>query len=374
LAGCSRRAPDEDPHTSLFSIDIIRVPLASPESARIVSAPRLFVDSAGNAAGLWNGGRHGPGTQSTGQTNACHDITVFPAIGLAAGACQGNGILIDIADPANPKRLAEVSDPNFAYWHSATFSNDGTKVIFADEWGAGLLPHCRDTDPGMWGADAIFTRTDSHLTLTGYYKLPAAEGPTKNCTAHNGSLIPVPGRDIMAQAWFQGGISVVDFTNPGHPVEIAYFDRGPLDSAKLLFGGQWSAYWYNGHLYGSEINRGLDVLDLEPSAFLTRNEIEAARSVRMDRFNPQNQPRIVWPPTFTLVRAYLDQLGRDAGLAAAARQRVVAELDRAEPAHGAARRRALTQAADDLDKLLAAAPDTARVHAATVVIRQLAKM
>jgi hypothetical protein len=373
LAGCSRRSPAEDPHSSLFSIDIVRVPLASPESARIVSAPRLFVDSAANVAGLWNGGRHGPGTQVTAQTNACHDITAFPPLGIAAGACQGNGLLLDIHDPVHPKRLTEVSDPNFAYWHSATFSNDGSKVVFTDEWGGGLQPHCRDSDPGMWGADAIFTVSNGRLAEVGYYKLPTGESPLKNCTAHNGSLIPVPGRDILAQAWFQGGISIVDFTNPGHPIEIAFFDRGALDSTKLKFGGQWAGYWYNGHLYGSEINRGLDVLTLEPSVFLTRNEIEAAESVRMDRFNPQSQPRFMWPPSFAVVRAYLDQMARTGGMRAPARSRIAGILTRAETLHGAQRQRALMGAAQDLDSELAHAADTARVRAAAAVVREMAR-
>ena len=234
LEGCSNRRPEEDPNTSLFRIDVIRVPVARPQDARIVSNPRIFADASGAVAGLWKGGTHGEGTQNTAETDQCHDITVYPELGLAGGACSGNGLLLDIRDPANPKRIAEVSDPNFAYWHSATFSNDGRKVLFTDEWGGGTAPRCQATDRPEWGANAIFTLTaDRKLTPAGYYKLPAPQTATENCVAHNGSLVPVPGRDIMVQAWYQGGISVFDFTDPKKPVEIAFFDRGPLSATQF---------------------------------------------------------------------------------------------------------------------------------------------
>ena len=252
LAGCSAKGPQEDPNTSYFRIEVIKVPLADPGQARVVSTPRIFANrETGAIGGLWQGGTHGPGTQQTAQTNQCHDITVYPELGLAAGACAGNGILLDIHDPANPVRVGEVSDPNFAYWHSATFSNDGSKVLFSDEWGGGVQARCRPTDQREWGADAIFTLADRRMQLAGYYKLPAPQGDVENCVAHNGSLIPVPGRTIMAQAWYQGGVSVFDFTDPTHPVEIAYFDRGPMSAERLVLGGYWSAYWYNGSIYGS---------------------------------------------------------------------------------------------------------------------------
>src|SRR5256885_2053521 len=316
LAGCSKAAPDVDPNTSLFRIEVIKVPLAAPQDAKVISTPRIFADSAGHIAGLWKGGTHGEGTQSTSETNQCHDITVYTAMGLAAGACSGNGILLDIRDPANPKRIADVTDPNFAYWHSATFSNDAKKVLFSDEWGGGMAPRCRSTDRPTWGADAIFTRSGNNLTTAGYYKLPVAQTEQENCVAHNGSLIPVPGRDIMAQGWYQGGVSVFDFTDPAHAKEIAFFDRGPMDSTKLILGGDWGTYWYNGHIYASEIDRGLDVLDLKPSDQLSQNEIDAAKLVRFETFNPQNQPKFVWPASYVVARAYLDQLVRDKGIAA----------------------------------------------------------
>ena len=232
-------------------------------------------------------------------TNQCHDITVYSAIGLAAGACSGNGILLDIKDPVNPKRLDAVNDPNYAYWHSASFSNDGKKVVFTDEWGGGLGARCRANDPNKWGADAIFNLKDNKLSFASYYKLPAAQGDSENCVAHNGSLIPVPGRDIKVQAWYQGGISVMDFTDAEHPVEIAYFDRGPIDPNMLVLGGDWSAYWYNGHIYASEIARGLDIFELTPTKFLTQNEIDAAKTVRVAEFNVQNQERIEWPRSWS---------------------------------------------------------------------------
>src|SRR6185437_11260084 len=231
--GCSSADPSVYPNTSLFSIDVIQVPLAAPDEARIIATPRVFADArTGALDGLWKGGSHGTGTQSTEATDACHDVTAYPAIGLAAGACGGNGILLNIADPAHPVRVAAVTDPNFAYWHSATFSNDGTKVVFTDEWGGGIQPHCRATDPKNWGGDAIFSLAHEQLTFASYYKMPAPQPTTKNCVAHNGSLIPVPGRDIEVQAWYQGGLSVMDFTDPAHPREIAYFDRGPVDSTR----------------------------------------------------------------------------------------------------------------------------------------------
>ena len=324
LEGCSNEAPDKDPNTSLFRIDVIKVPLAAPQDAKIVSSPRGFMDARSGALnGLNNGGSHGEAKVS--DTNQCHDITVDSSLGLAAGACSGNGILLDIKDPVHPKRVDAVNDPNYSYWHSATFSNDGSKVVFTDEWGGGLQPRCRATDPIKWGADAIFTLKDDHLSLASYYKMPAAQSSTENCVAHNGSLIPIPGRDIEVQAWYQGGISVMDFTDPAHPYEIAYFDRGPIDPKTLILGGYWSTYWYNGYIYGSEIARGLDVFKLVPSKFLTQHEIDAANLVQFKELNVQNQPRITWPEQLTVARAYLDQLQRSKALPA----EKIAALDKA---------------------------------------------
>jgi hypothetical protein len=317
LVGCSGKAPNEDPNSSLFSIDVIEVPLAEPSKARIVNQPRIFASAEGNLAGLWAGGDHGPNTQRTSVTNQCHDITVYAEIGLAAGACSGNGILMDIRDPRNPKRLDYVSDKGFAYWHSATFNNDGTKVLFTDEWGGGGQPRCRAVDPLTWGADAIYDIVDGKMIHKGYFKLPAAQSEQENCVAHNGSLIPVPGRDIMVQAWYQGGLSVFDFTDSANPKEIAYFDRGPINGEAMLSGGYWSTYWYNGNLYGAEMARGIDVFRLKPSELLSQNEIDAATQFRLNEFNSQNQPKVVWEPTAAVAKAYMDQLSRTKSVTAA---------------------------------------------------------
>jgi hypothetical protein len=317
LAGCSGETPDKDPNTALFRIEVIKVPVAHPEEAKVVSSPRVFIDPRSGALnGLNNGGSHDKGAEKPADTNQCHDITVYSAIGLAAGACSGNGILLNIKDPANPKRVDAVNDPNYSYWHSATFSNDGTKVVFTDEWGGGLGARCRATDPNKWGADAIFNLKDDKLSMAAYYKMPAAQSDTENCVAHNGSLIPVPGRDIEVQAWYQGGVSVMDFTDAAHPMEIAYFDRGPIDEKTLVLGGFWSAYWYNGAIYGSEIARGLDVFELTPSKFLTQNEIDAAKAVKVNELNVQNQQKIEWPAQLVVAKAYLDQLARSQALPA----------------------------------------------------------
>ena len=316
LAGCSGEKPDKDPNTALFRIDVIQVPVAAPETAKVVSSPRLFMDArTGALNGLNNGGSHGKGNQTPEDTDQCHDITVYSAIGMAAGACSGNGILLDVRDPVHPKRLDAVNDPNYSYWHSASFSNDGNKVVFTDEWGGGLGARCRPNDPNKWGADAIFRLKDEKLTFANYYKMPAAQGDTENCVAHNGSLVPVPGRDIEVQGWYQGGVSVMDFTDPLHPFEVAYFDRGPIDPKMLVLGGEWSAYWYNGHIYGSEIARGLDVFELTPTKFLSQNEIDAARTVRVSELNVQNQQKLAWPAELVVAKAYLDQLERSGALA-----------------------------------------------------------
>ena len=317
LAGCSGDEPEKDPNTSLFRIDVIKVPVADPKEAKIVSSPRVFVDPRSGALnGLNNGGSHDKGAEKPKDTNQCHDITVYSAIGLAAGACSGNGLLLDIRDPVHPKRVDAVNDPNYSYWHSASFSNDGSKVVFTDEWGGGLGARCRATDPNKWGADAIFNLKDDKLSLASYYKMPAAQTDTENCVAHNGSLVPIPGRDVEVQSWYQGGISVMDFTDAAHPYEIAYFDRGPIDEKTVVLGGEWSAYWYNGYIYGSEIARGLDVLKLEPSKFLTQNEIDAAALVQVNELNVQNQQKITWPAQLTVARAYVDQLERSQALPA----------------------------------------------------------
>jgi hypothetical protein len=379
LAGCSGEKPDKDPNTALFRIEVIKVPLAAPQNARVVSSPRLFMDSrTGVLNALSNGGTHGKdGPEKPSDTDQCHDITVYSALGLAAGACSGNGILLDISDPANPKRLDAVNDPNYAYWHSASFSNDGKKVVFTDEWGGGLGARCRANDPNKWGADAIFHLQDNKLKFASYYKLPAAQGDSENCVAHNGSLVPVPGRDIKVQAWYQGGISIMDFTDAEHPVEIAYFDRGPIDPNMLVLGGDWSAYWYNGHIYGSEIARGLDIFELMPTKLLTQNEIDAAKTVRVSGLNVQNQEKIEWPRKLVIAKAYIDQLERSQALPADRIGTLREAIKTAETARlsrsAVAKLRSLAPSVDQDAGATSNAADAARLHAVAEIFRSPAR-
>jgi hypothetical protein len=381
LAGCSGKDPKDDPNTSLFSIDVIEVPVTAPERSRIVNQPRIFADAAtGALGGLWQGGNHGPGTQTSRITRQCHDITVFPEVGLAAGACAGNGLLLDISDPVHPVRLDAVTDKSFAYWHSATFNSDGSRVIFTDEWGGGTRPRCRSTDPVTWGADAVFDIVDRKLVFAGYYKMPAPQSELENCVAHNGSLIPVPGRDIMVQGWYQGGISVFDFSDPAHPIEIAFFDRGPLDDKALILGGYWSAYWYNGHIYGSEIARGIDVFTLTPSEFLSKNEIEAARLAGSPELNVQHQRRVTWPPSSVVALAYVDQLARSRAIQPASADAIRATLERADRIRNARQRGAAGVLSQldalaiqvDRDAQAASGRDAARLQALATALRRRA--
>ena len=315
MEGCFDEAPG-DLRTALFRIDVVEIPIDDPASARIVHSPAVFADPEQDTlAGLWRGGDHGDETQDTYITDQCHDITVFPDANLAAGACSGNGILFDITDPLDPQRIDAVVDSGFAYWHSATFSNDGTKVLFTDEWGGGNWPRCRAYDPLNWGANAIYDIVDGKLEFQSYYKMSAPQVDVENCVAHNGSIVPVPGRDIFVQSWYQGGISVIDFTDSANPIEIAYFDRGPIDAERLVVGGFWSSYWYKGKIYGTEIIRGIDVLTLLPSEYLSENELAAANlAIQRDVFNPQTQYRINWPAEPVVALAYLDQLDRTGAL------------------------------------------------------------
>jgi hypothetical protein len=441
LPGCVRERPEQNPQSALFRIEVIKVPLARPEQAAIVSSPRIFTGLAAPprhgeapediaareravAETRAKGGftarvrgteqivpqyivtplldsivkaRGGTGAPTAADSaalrpaiqgiidrmigppqprtgpNQCHDITVYPEIGLAGGACEGYGLLLDIRDPVNPVRIAEVADSNFAYWHSATFNNDGTKILFSDEWGGGGSPKCRPTDKKEWGANAIFTiESRRQMRFQSYYKLPAPQTTLENCVAHNGSLIPIPGRDVMVQGWYQGGISVFDWTDAKNPTEIAFFDRGPVDSTRMGSAGSWSAYWYNGAIISSEISRGLDVMELTPSAFLSQNEIDAAKTVRQDYFNAQGQPKFVWPPSFALARAYVDQLERSNCLGRARVAAVRQELASAEQASGAQRRDALTRIATQLDGDARTSCDAPRVQKLQAAVRDLA--
>ncbi len=398
LPGCSAAALENDPNTARFRIEVIQVPLADPAKAHIVSSPRIFqdlgpaprhsepvdpsrparqganrpavvvdsetVEVARPAGGAGGGARGGP--------EQCHDITAYPAIGLAGGACRGYGILLDIRNPANPVRVSAVSDSNFAAWHSVTFNNDGSKVLFSDEWGGGTAPRCRATDKMEWGADAIFTLSNGQMTFKKYWKMPAAQTNQENCVAHNGSLIPIPGRDVMVQGWYQGGVSVFDWTDASHPFEIAFHDRGPMDSTKLTSAGSWSAYWYNGVIVSSEISRGLDIFELIPSPHLSHNELDAAKTVKLAYLNAQGQPQYSFPPSFALSRAYLDQLERSRGLSPEGLSSARSALTAAERLAPGSRREPLTTLAASLITSARTAPDSPKVSMLANSVRDLA--
>ena len=404
LPGC-KDGPIDDPDTSRFRLEVIKVPLAAPQTAAIVSSPRIFyglappprrvepgrggagrgADAAatgaagagaagaapGAAAGTGRGGGGGGGRGNTGP-NQCHDITVYPEIGLAGGACGGYGLLLDIKDVANPKRIDQAADINMSFWHSATFSNDGTKILFSDEWGGGSQPRCRETDKLEWGANALFTIDNGKMNFKSYYKIPAAQTSFENCVAHNGSLIPVPGREVMVQGWYQGGISVFDWTDPSKPQEIAYFDRGPLDGTRLITAGSWSVYWYNGMIVSSEIQRGLDIFELLPSGLISKNEIDAAKTVRFDFLNAQEQRKLVWPPSFARTRAYLDQLERSKGLAEATISTARAQLAAAEKLSGGARQQALKKLGAQLNTAASGAENPAKARLLSSSVAELA--
>ena len=404
LPGC-KDGPIDDPDTSRFRLEVIKVPLAAPQTAAIVSSPRIFyglappprrvepgrggagrggdaaatgaagAGAAGAAPGVAEGaGRGGGGGGGRGNTgpNQCHDITVYPEIGLAGGACGGYGLLLDIKDVANPKRIDQAADINMSFWHSATFSNDGTKILFSDEWGGGSQPRCRDTDKLEWGANALFTIDNGKMNFKSYYKIPAAQTSFENCVAHNGSLVPIPGREVMVQGWYQGGISVFDWTDPSKPQEIAYFDRGPLDGTRLITAGSWSVYWYNGMIVSSEIQRGLDIFELLPSGLLSKNEIDAAKTVRFDFLNAQEQRKLVWPPSFAKARAYLDQLERSKGLAAATISTARTQLAAAEKLSGGARQQALKKLGSQLNAAASGASDPGKVRLFSSSVAELA--
>jgi hypothetical protein len=398
VPGCMDGGID-DPNSARFRLEVIKVPLRTPDQAAIVSSPRVFNDlpvpphsadrdasdtrdreaaaaargipPGGDAAGGRGGRGRGPAPAPTGP-NQCHDITVYPELGLAGGACAGLGLLLDIHDPVHPVRLDAVADANMSFWHSATFNNDGTKVLFTDEWGGGGQPRCRATDKMEWGADALFTIEDKKLKFHSYYKLPAAQTAQENCVAHNGSLIPIPGRDIMVQSWYQGGLSIFDWTDIDHPKEIAYFDRGPVDATRMAMGGSWSAYWYNGVIVSSEIARGLDIYELVPNGLITENEIAAAKTVKMPYINPQDQQKMIWSPSFALARAYLDQLVRSNGLSTDAIAAARTTLANAERGSGAQRATALTQLASRLTAATGASSDQAKVGMLAKTVTELA--
>ncbi len=380
LPGCSGLAPDEDPNSALFRIEVIRVPLADPSKAAIVSSPRIFNDLGPAPQRATPPQPPRPATPDrparpprprTGPTQ-CHDITVYPEVGLAGGACGGYGLLLDISDPANPRRLDAVADTNFSFWHSATFSNDGKAVLFTDEWGGGRAPRCRDTDKYEWGGNALFTIENGKMNFKSYYKMPSVQTEWENCVAHNGSPIPIPGREVMVQGWYQGGISIFDWTDPSNPHEIAFHDRGPLKDGELPSAGSWSVYWYNGVIVNSEIARGLDIFELAPSPYLSQNEIDAAKTVIWDELNPQQQQQMVWPPSFPKARSFVDQLERSKGLSAARIAAVRAALTQAEGMSGSARGTALNRLAGQIDGDVGGSSNQGKVRMLAAAVRELA--
>jgi hypothetical protein len=374
LAGCAEGTVAENPNTSQYRIDIIRVPLDNPEQAEVAGFARIFEDlpRSPGRAGVAADEAEETGRRAGGP-RGCHDLTSYPAFNLVAGSCGSFGILLDAKNPEKPVRLDAKSDLNFSLWHTAVFSNDAETVVFTDEWGGGTSPRCRITDPLRLGGNTILSIEDGRMTQHGYFKMLAAQTETENCVSHNGGLIPVPGRDIMVQGWYQGGVNVFDFTDPQNPIEIAYFDRGPVSDEDLVVGGSWGAYWYNGYIYSSELSRGLDVLEMVPSEFLSQNEIDAAKLVVMDEYNPQSQPRLEWPAAFPVVRSYLDQLARNDGLPAARTAAIAGALDSAERANGAARRDQLNQLATQLDADAGSSSDAERVRAMAGEVRRLAE-
>ncbi len=375
MAECSTGTVAENPNTAQYRVDIIRVPLNDPQQSAVAGYARIFegLGRSPGRAGVAADPDVQPGDRAYGPTG-CHDLTSYPEHNLVAGSCGSFGILLDTTDPANPTRLDAISDLNFSLWHTAVFSNDASKVVFTDEWGGGTAPRCRATDPYELGGNTVLgIGENGELTQHAYFKLPAAQTETENCVSHNGGLVPVPGRDIMVQGWYQGGVNVFDFTDPENPIEIAYFDRGPISDDELVVGGSWGAYWYNGHIYSSELHRGIDVLELLPSEHLTQNELDAAKLVVMQEYNPQSQPQLVWPAAFSVARAYLDQLARNDGLPADQRQAVAAALDTAEHANGNgdAMRHQLTRIASELESAAATAGDGERVRELARVVREL---
>ena len=417
LPGCFDGGVD-DPKSARFRIEVIKVPLAAPQKAAIASSPRFFgglappprriepaaqggrggapgladpaaaaaagapgapgaAGAPAGAAGAVAGGAppagRGPAGPPTGP-NQCHDITVYPDIGFAGGACGGYGLLLNIREVTNPFRVDEVADINMSFWHSATFSNDGTKVLFTDEWGGGGQPRCRDTDKPEWGANALFAIEKGKMVFKSYYKLPAPQTSLENCVAHNGSLIPIPGREVMVQGWYQGGISVFDWTDPAKPFEVAFFDRGPVDGTRMVSGGSWSVYWYNGLIVNSEIARGLDIYELLPTGLITQNEIDAAKTVRFDYLNAQEQRKFVWPASFAKARAYLDQLERSKGLDAARISATRTDLASAEKLSGGQRQQALKKIASQLNGEAAKSSDQAKVRLLSGAVTELVSM
>ncbi len=399
MPGCKLGTDPADESNSMFRLDVIKVDLRAPEKAEVVTGARIFtgLGAAPRAAG--RPARMRPRTAGdtssvqipTGPWN-CHDVTAYPEAKLLAGACASYGLLVDISNPEKPVRIDAKADTNFSLWHTAVFSNDGKKVVFTDEWGGGTSPMCQANSMMEMGGNTILT-VDARKKFTqhAYFKIPTAQTAQENCVSHNGGLIPIPGRDVMVQGWYQGGVSVMDFTDADHPTELAYFDRGPVDpppgadvpvtpppaggrpGQRGTIAGSWGAYYWNGLVYSSEIDRGFDIFELEPSDQISKNELEAAKLVRFTQYNPQSQPKIVWPAAFPVVRSYLDQLVRNQGLSSDRTTAIGHAIDAAEAKQGKERRDALNALAKQVDKDVAGAKDGPRVKMMADAIKDLAK-
>ena len=418
LAGCKNGDDPADSTNSLYQLDIIKVPLDHPEQAAVIPGARIFtgLDAASECKTLCapadtrrppraaRGGAPGdsanPVPVRTGPRN-CHDVTAYPAMHLLAAACSSHSIMVDISNPEKPVRLSAITDTNnFQGRHTAGFSNDGKKIIMTDEWGGGTGPMCQAGSIMELGGNTIISLSQDakKQTQRAYFKLPAAQSAEENCVSHNGGIIPVPGRDLYVQGWYQGGVDIMDFTDANHPTEIGYFDRGsidpppPSDTARGVelpgavaagrggaaarsrgtIGGSWGAYYWNGMIYSSELDRGFDIFELTPSARLSANEIAAAKLVTLKEFNPQSQPKYVWPAAFPVVRSYLDQLVRNDGLSSDKTSAIAKSLDAAEKQSGAARGTALTALAKQVDGFASGAKDAARVRMLSGEIKRLA--
>lgn len=408
LAGCRNGTNPDDPANSLYQLDIIKVDLDHPEKAEVIPGARIFsgldgasecrrycvpVDPRRQAARGARAAAAPEGEAMPDGPRNCHDVTAYPEVGLLAASCSTHSILVDIKNPEKPFRISALADTNnYQGRHTAAFSNDGKKLIQTDEWGGGTGPMCQASSMIELGGNTVISLDGTKKqTQRAYFKLPSAQAAEENCVSHNGGIIPVPGRDLYVQGWYQGGVSIMDFTNADSAYEVGYFDRGsidppgPVDMPKAAaaaatnqrgggrtIGGSWGAYYWNGLVFSSELDRGMDIMELTPSAELTANEIAAAKLVTFTEYNPQSQPKMVWPAAFVVVRSYLDQLVRGQGLAAARTSAIDAALTAAEAKTGAARKAALTALAAQVTKDATGAKDGARVRTMAGEIRRLA--
>ncbi|MBL0940374.1 MAG: hypothetical protein IBJ03_15875 [Gemmatimonadaceae bacterium] len=401
MPGCKNGNDPKDPTNSLYQLDIVKVYLNAPEKSVVIPGARIFNDlgGAGECARYClppnpnRGTRPQPAENMPEGPRNCHDVTAYPEMNMLLASCSTHSILVDIKNPEKPFRINAMMDTNnFQGRHTAAFSNDAKKLIQTEEWGGGTGPMCQASSMQQLGGNTIISLdAQKRQTQRAYFKLPSAQAAEENCVAHNGGIIPVPGRDLYVQGWYQGGVNIMDFTDADNAFEIGYFDRGSINPPRPVdvpaaaaaaaagvrgggntIGGSWGAYYWNGLIFSSELDRGMDILELTPSPQLSANEIAAAKLVRYEQFNPQSQPKYVWPAAFVVVRSYLDQLVRNQGLAADRTTAIDQALDVAEMKTGLARGQALTALALQVDKDAVGAKDSARVKTMAAEIRRLA--